>query len=107
MSDDVKEVIKLQKPITVHGEQGAEKISELKLKEPPGKLVLHKGSPYSVLYDSTPGRNRMEIQIIPELALEYLVAMSGHDAGVLEQLSASDVRAAHQAIIKIMNPTEP
>jgi hypothetical protein len=106
-TSEIKEVLKLRKPITVHGKNGAEKISELKLKEPSGRLMLHKGLPFTVLTEISEGSaNRVEVRINPSLALEYLVEMSGHDALILEQLSAVDVRAAHLALTRMLNPTE-
>jgi hypothetical protein len=108
MSDEIKETLKLRKPITGHGDKGAAvTMTELKFKEPPGRLVLHKGLPFSILIEeSKRGGNRIEFRIIPDLAIEYLVAMTGLDELLLEQLSAVDVRQAHQIITKMLNPTE-
>lgn len=107
MSDEIKETLTLRRPITVHGEKGATSVSELKFKEPPGRLVLHKGLPFSILIEeSKSGGNRIEFRILPDLAIEYLTAMTGIDILLLEQLSAIDVRQAHQILTKMLNPIE-
>lgn len=102
------ETLTLRRPITTHGKgSGAEKIDTLPLRLPPGRLVLAKGMPFTTVMEPTDnGRTKIEFKVIPSLARDYLVAMSGYDEGVLGQMHPLDIRDAYEALTRILNPIE-
>lgn len=85
-----KKEFKLVRPITVHTDKGAQKVSALQLREPSFgdcndigyhyQLVYNDGKPQGASYDSAKvGR--------------WLERLSGYDEGVLAQLHAADHKA--------------
>jgi hypothetical protein len=108
MDEPTIETLTLRKPITTHGKgDGAETTEHLALRLPPGRLVLTKGMPFTTVIEPTgDGRSRIEFKILPTLARDYLVAMTGYDEGVLGQMHPLDIRDAYEAITRILNPIE-
>lgn len=106
MSEIVKS-IPLRKPITKHGANGAEVIDKLDLKLPRGQLVLEVGEPFTTKVESDGnGGARVEFKVVPALAKQYLVDMSGINADLLGHMHPLDVRDAFDALRDIMRPTE-
>src|SRR5690349_3227601 len=97
----------LRRPITVHGKEGQVSITALPLNLPSGRIVLEHGEPFTTKIEQDGvGGNKIEFRIIPALARQYLVDMSGHNADVLAQMHPLDVLAAYDALTKMLRPTE-
>jgi len=95
--------LKLAKPITVHGKNGAETVSALSIKEPTGELLLTHGMPYvSVVTPDPrdPKRQSIEIRMVPAVFREYVKAMTGLDGGVVGQLAFADLNRLYNAIME-------
>lgn len=96
----------LRRPITVHGKNGPEQIAVLNFKLPGGALMLQKGEPFTTKIEAdSAGTTKIEFTINPVLAGAYLAEMTGHNAALLAQLHALDVRDAFDVLVKMLRPT--
>lgn len=97
----------LRRPITVHGKEGAQPVSELKLNMPSGRTVLRLGEPFMTKIErDAAGAERIEFKVIPAAAADYLAEMSGYNADLLGQMHPLDVLAAFDVLVKMLRPIE-
>ena len=97
----------LRRPIKVHGKAGPEEISTLALNMPTGRTVLRLGEPFTTKIEQEAGAGsptKLEFKIIPSLAAEYLVDMTGYNADLLGQMHPLDVLAAFDALTRMLRP---
>lgn len=100
---EIAKTITLRKPITSHSGE----VTKLDLKLPKGATVLRLGEPFTTKLESDgQGGTRIEFRVLPHLATEYLVDMTGINAELLGQLHPLDVRDAFDALKDIMRPSE-
>lgn len=89
--------IPLSRPLTVHGKNGIEQISELKLRDPTADDVLDLGDVTRRIYSSD-GMN-VETKVDGQALRAWIIALSGHDRGVVGRMDAADIRKCYDAIV--------
>jgi hypothetical protein len=93
-------VIKLTRPLTIHGDNGPEETRVLILKEPLYEVQCRLGDPVrQIFYEAKKGeKNSQEAIVNHDVVMAYIAEMSGHDKGILSQLSIPDGRKCTEAI---------
>lgn len=93
-------VVQLSRPLTIHGENGPQDISELVLTEPLYEVQCRLGDPVRQLFfEARKGEKSSQEAIVDHaVIMSYLVEMTGFNKGILSGLSLRDGRKCTQAV---------
>lgn len=88
--------IQLSRPLTVHGKNGIEQITELKLRDPTADDVFELDDPTRRF--SATDLSSVETRINGQALKAWIVRLSGHDSGVIARMDAADARRCYEMI---------